>query len=141
MVKEKLDRNLAKNEKTGVFGETDAAHKFSWEVMNHIYTSSPGRPVNHETEREIARQMNAEENLRIKTIDGNRKLDHRRDLEIIAAMEHQRAIENQATIFRAQQSYAAAQQINGGIYADQLGNIQVVNPQTGRLVYLRNFGY
>ena len=57
---------------------TEGAHKASLRVAKAMKSDSPGRPV-VEGKDDLVQTLNRPENIRIKTIDGNRVLDERRD--------------------------------------------------------------
>jgi hypothetical protein len=117
---------------------TDAAHKFSYGVMNAIETSTPGRPLGQEARQEVRRDMNDSSNLRIKSSEGNRVVDERHDARIAAAVVNNTSIQSQATAARAYQAYEAAGNLSNPKYQDTLGKVPVVNPETGRTHELRN---
>lgn len=50
---------------------TNASHVLSYEVLNTVLDQHPGRPFSEGTKSDIRREMNADENLRIKTREGN----------------------------------------------------------------------
>jgi hypothetical protein len=50
---------------------TNAAHIVSFEVLNYVIASMPGRPYNDESTRQIIMAINSATNLRIKSRKGN----------------------------------------------------------------------
>jgi len=68
--------------------KTDAAHILSFELANHIIRAKPGKKFGEKTQHEISASLNANDNLREKSINGNRVIDKSLDSEIIAASKN-----------------------------------------------------
>eukprot|EP00735_Rhodelphis_limneticus_P003911 TRINITY_DN15450_c0_g1::TRINITY_DN15450_c0_g1_i1::g.30462::m.30462 TRINITY_DN15450_c0_g1::TRINITY_DN15450_c0_g1_i1::g.30462 ORF type:complete len:211 (-),score=33.58 TRINITY_DN15450_c0_g1_i1:147-779(-) len=62
---------------------TDAAHILSFEILDEIYARKQGTGYCEDTIKEIVTSLNACDNLRIKTVFGNRSTDASLDKEII----------------------------------------------------------
>jgi hypothetical protein len=118
---------------------TDAAHRFSFGLMNVLETHSSGAPMSSDTRRAVVRDMNSDSNLRIKSDYGNRVLDERRDARIAQAFVHGEAIRGDSTATRAFIAYQAASNMEStSKHADLLGNMRVYNAETGRSHFLKN---
>lgn len=118
---------------------TDSAHIFGWGLMQTIQTNTAGRPMSEARTRELARDMNHESNLRIKSEHGNRRLDERRDARIAHAFVSGSAIHGNSTATRAYQAYISASSFTTmDSIAEQLGNMRVSNPETGRTHMLKH---
>eukprot|EP00667_Euglena_gracilis_P018023 EG_transcript_19098 len=118
---------------------TDSAHKLSWGLAQTIITHTPGRPMGDDRYEEFARDMNDSSNLRMKSSYGNRVLDERRDARIADAFVNGKEIQGDTTANRAYQAYkAASSYATMDALADQLGEMKVSNPETGRSHKLKN---
>ncbi len=129
-----------------VFGDSgknsQAAHKLSWGVVNAIETNTPGRPKGEQARAEITRALNQSENLRIKSAYGNMVLDERRDARLCDALINGKPLQSKTGIARADIVYRAANALGDPVakVADKLGNVKVLNPETGRTHLLKNHG-
>ena len=66
--------------KKGVLGKTDASHIFSWALYNVYATNMPKRKKMTEEQHDLfCQEMNQTDNLRLKTVKGNRGTDEFRD--------------------------------------------------------------
>jgi hypothetical protein len=119
---------------------TDAAHLFGWGMMNVIETNSAGRAQSDAARRQLRDELNAAENLRIKTDYGNRSRDEWRDGRIADAYVNGGAIMEQTTAARAYQAYQGASTLSNQKYAQEMGNMRVFNPQTGGYYMVKNYG-
>lgn len=117
---------------------TDAAHKLGWGLVNAINTHTAGRPYSDATIKEIGKKLNSEENLRIKSKKGNRKLDERRDARIACAYVTNTHIEGDSTAGRAAIAYKAAKNIGMDGITTALGNMKIKDPDSGRLHKVKN---
>ena len=113
---------------------TDAAHILSWEVARAAL-GPVGRPTLEATAIEFARLMNSDMNMRIKSIDGNRRLDRALDAAIIAAIEEGSLLTARAPMERAirQYRFAVGHSSNPqmAIIADRIGDIGYKEPGSG----------
>ena len=133
-----VSRSSLGQKKTGVSGRTDAAHLFSYGLMNSIGTHTSGRPMSASLD-ERHRDMNHPTNMRLKSQYGNRVLDERRDARIAHAFVHGENIHGSTTAARAYQAYQSASTFTTlDSHAAALGNMKVHNPETGRAHLLRN---
>jgi hypothetical protein len=133
-----ISRECLGQTKRGVDGETDAAHIFSYGLMNTIGTHTPGRPITSSLEV-THRSMNHDSNLRIKSQYGNRVLDERRDARIANAFVNKEAIQGNSTATRAFQAYQSASSFTVlEAHATALGNMNVYNSETHRTHKLKN---
>ena len=87
---------------------------------------------------ELARDLNHSDNLRVKSDYGNRVLDERRDARIASALVNDTPIQEKTTADRGYQAYRGASSMSSPKYEDALGDLKVMNPETGRTHYLRN---
>ena len=133
-----ISRETLGQRKVGETGHTDAAHIFSYGLMNAIGTHTSGRPVSASLS-EFHRDMNHSTNMRLKSQYGNRVLDERRDARIAHAYVHGENICGVTTASRAYQAYQSASSFTSfDSHAAALGNMNVYNPETGRTHKLRN---
>ena len=119
---------------------TDAAHILSWGLTNAITTHTGGRPRGEESRKDVAKALNSETNLRLKSEHGNRVLDERRDARIAAAYVSGSALEGDTTAKRADQAYRAAQRMGDPMESvtRALGNMDVKDSETNRTHKLKN---
>ena len=89
----------------------DAAHIAGYGLFNAIHTHTRGRPLSEENRDKIRRQLNSDENLRIKSQYGNRVLDERRDARIAHALHNDIPIEGDSTSKRAALAYKQFEKI------------------------------
>ncbi len=96
----------AKMEKRGSLADgVDAAHKLSHRVAQEVLSTLPGRPLHVDN---VIPAMNSAGNLRVKSQYGNRCLDERRDMRIVAAVHGNGVLTEVTTFHRAAQSYVGA---------------------------------
>lgn len=125
--------------KSGVKGHSDAAHIFSYGLLNTINTHTSGRPLSARTERELHRDMNHSTNMRLKSEYGNRVLDERRDARIARAFVEGSPIKAHTTATRAYQAYQSASSFTRlDAHAARLGDMRVLDRETGRTHALKN---
>jgi hypothetical protein len=117
---------------------TQAAHKFGFGLLNVIETHSSGAPLSDSAKKELIREMNSDENLRIKTGYGNQTLDERRDARIAQSYLYGTPIQEKTTANRAYQAYLGASTLSNQKYAQELGELRVRNPETGGYYKLKN---
>eukprot|EP01147_Barroeca_monosierra_P011118 gene11118-3179_t len=118
---------------------TDAAHIFSFGLMNTIQTNSPGRPRGESSKFELVRDMNHDSNIRMKSSRGNRILDERRDARIARAFVHNEPIYGSSTTRRAHQAYQSTTKFTSmDSLTQQMGNMKVYNDETGRSHLLKH---
>jgi len=111
----------------------DAAHIAGYGLFNAIHTNSRGRPLSEENRDKIRRQLNSDENLRIKTQRGNRELDEAHDARIAHALYHNIPIENEETAKRAVRALRQFRKLTEvPSVAQTLGALSVVK-KNGRL--------
>ena len=124
-------RNNKGMTKHGAKGKTDAAHKLSHRVAKGIKSHTGGRPVvqGHDA---LARKINSDANLRIKTTHGNRILDERRDKRIVEAYKTKAPLREMTTAKRAVQAYKGAKAVGVDSLARSLGNMTFANGKKGR---------
>eukprot|EP01041_Mallomonas_annulata_P001162 gene1162-2255_t len=119
--------------------DMDSAHILSWGLAQTIITNTGGRPMSEETQRMMSRDLNHDSNLRMKSSYGNRILDERRDGRIAAAFVNGDALEGRSTANRAYLAYQSASTFGTlNSVANQLGDMRILNPNTGRTHYVRN---
>jgi 23S rRNA-/tRNA-specific pseudouridylate synthase len=83
--------------------------------------------------------MNRDENLRLKTDYGNKTLDERRDARICSAFVNEEPIQGDTTTNRAHLAHRSAMESESTKkYGEMMGEMKVLNPDTGRTHYLRN---
>lgn len=134
-----VERSTLGQKKTGSVADgTDAAHKFSFGLMNTIETRSSGAAQQETSRKQLVREMNHDDNLRIKSDYGNRVLDERRDGRIANAYVEGTPLQGKSTVARAEQAYKAAQGLTNDKYARELGEMRVLNEDTGRTHKLKN---
>jgi hypothetical protein len=134
-----IERDSLGQTKRGQAGVSDAAHIFSYGLLNSISTHSSGRPLSEEKVKEVHRDMNHSSNMRIKSIDGNRVKDERRDARIAAAFISDQSISGKSTINRAHQAYKSASSFTSlDSITNAFGNLRIYNEDTGRSHLLRN---
>jgi hypothetical protein len=120
---------------------TDGAHIVGWGLYNAVTTHSSGRPLGEDARQQVARDLNSNSNVRIKTEYGNKVLDERRDARTAEAFVHGTPIMTKSGAARAYQQLVSAQQFESlATFAGQLGEIRVYNPETGRTHRLENHG-
>lgn len=129
---------LGQSKRGSVADGTDSAHIFGFGLLNAVETHTPGAPLQGVARDDLIREMNHPSNMRVKTDHGNRVLDERRDARIAHAFVNDVPLEGESTVARAAQAYAAAQGLSNPKYADALGEMPVLNPETGRTHKLRN---
>mmetsp|Transcript_21813 Transcript_21813/g.30822 ORF Transcript_21813/g.30822 Transcript_21813/m.30822 type:complete len:165 (+) Transcript_21813:111-605(+) len=123
--------------KTGHDG-SQAAHIFGYGLMNALSTHKAGRPRTSSL-KEFHRDMNHPTNMRLKSSYGNQVLDERRDARIAKAVGTGDKLYGKSTADRAFQAYQSASSFTTmDSLADQLGNMRVHNPNTGRSYKLKN---
>jgi hypothetical protein len=120
--------------------EKDAAHKLGWGLVNVIETHSAGRPKGDDSRKEVAKALNSESNLRIKSAYGNRTLDERRDARIAEAFVEDKPIEGKSTIARAKIVYDSSKQMGDPLDSTTkaLGEMKVYDEDTKRSHKLKN---
>lgn len=112
---------------------TDSAHIMSWGLTNVFTTNTGGRPRSEKSKQELARDLNDESNLRIKTSYGNKTLDERRDARIAHAFVNDEAIQGKSTAARAYNAYKSSSQYTTlDSISERLGDMKIYNPETGR---------
>ena len=138
----KVERTTLGQAKRGYADDgTQAAHIFSFGLANAILTHTPGRPLGEQGRREFIRDMNDDANLRIKSQHGNVVLDERRDARIAHAYVSGEAIRGHSTAQRAYQAYRSASNYTSmDALTAAMGEMRVMNPETGRSHLLRNHG-
>eukprot|EP00475_Leptophrys_vorax_P018571 TRINITY_DN2541_c0_g2_i1.p1 TRINITY_DN2541_c0_g2~~TRINITY_DN2541_c0_g2_i1.p1 ORF type:complete len:625 (+),score=105.37 TRINITY_DN2541_c0_g2_i1:90-1877(+) len=104
--KDKCPKKIARVplEKSGVKGETDAAHIFANEMANEILLYKLGPNYSEQTRKDIAKQLAKAANLRIKSIEGNRSVDRSNDRKIKDCMSTGKPLTKEA-LFRASLQY------------------------------------
>ena len=119
---------------------TDAAHILSCGLVNAIVTHSPGQPRSNQSKAIIAKKLNDESNLRIKSCYGNRELDERRDARIAQAVLNDTALSQGTTIRRAEQAYNSSKSLGKELNSvtQALGDLKVYNEDTNRYHKLKN---
>jgi len=124
--------------------DTDAAHKFSWGLMNTMLTHTPGASYSDRHIQGIYTDMGRADNLRLKSSYGNRTLDERRDARIADAyVNHGGAIHGRSTQERARIAFGAVSGMSSlsGI-AESMGNMTIHTGRPGRPTLLKNWhGY
>lgn len=89
----------------------DAAHKLSFELTNDVVSNTPGRPMSDETKASVAKQLNADDNMRIKSEHGNRSVDSREDAKIAEANAGGTPLKNEKTIAHGERALEQAERI------------------------------
>ena len=99
---------------------------------NDIVTHSPGQPRSDQSKATVAKKLNSESNLRIKTCYGNKTLDERRDARIAQAVIKNTPLSQGTTIQRAEQAYNSAKSLGKELNSvtEALGNLKVYNQET-----------
>jgi len=134
-----IDRSDAGMEKHGsVKDGTHAAHIVSWEVANAALSHSPGAPMGDESRAVFTSDMNSSENLRIKSDTGNLITDRNNDAVVMDAIVWGDPISTKTAADRGIQQYEAALTFDNPTIADRLGDLTVLNADTGRTHLLRN---
>ena len=119
--------------------DKDGAHIFGWGLYNAIATNTQGRPLQAANKKELHADLNHESNVRLKSSYVNRTLDERRDARIANAFVSGDAIEGKTTANRAYQAYKSASSFTTlDAVAEQLGNMKIYNPDTGRSHSVKN---
>lgn len=135
----KIPRSGALEKKGSLEESKDAAHKFSWGLLNVIETRRPGPPYGEAAREQLTREMNRAENLRIKSAEGNRMGDEWRDGRIAVAIVEGSPILEGTTAARAYQALLGAQTLSFPVYAQVLGDLKVYNSMTGGYYLLKNY--
>jgi hypothetical protein len=88
----------------------------------------------------IAKKLNDESNLRIKSCYGNRELDERRDARIAQAVVNDTALSQGTTVRRAELAYNASKSLGKDLdsVTQALGDLKVYNEDTNRCHKLKN---
>lgn len=118
---------------------TNAAHKSSFGILNAIETHSPGRPLSESSKHNLVKEMNQDQNLRIKSERGNKVLDERRDARIADAYVNDKPIEGKTTAHRAYQQFQGAQNLSNPKYAHEIGEMRVHDQETGGYYKVKNY--
>jgi hypothetical protein len=122
---------------------THAAHLMSWELVNYVFTNTnSGRPLGNNGRDKFATAMGGGFNLRIKSADGNTKLDARRDARIGRAITGDGELYEATTAARAVQVYKAGMHDDAhaamrGV-AQRVGDLTVHTGKPGRPVMVKN---
>jgi hypothetical protein len=116
---------------------TEAAHVLSFRVVNSIETSTVGRPLGKKARRKLCIELNQDWNLLIKTRKENMR-DDAEDKKIVEAYLNATAIQDQSVAARAHQAYQADCMLSNAKYQKALGEITVLNVETGRTHLLKN---
>jgi len=66
---------------------TEASHIISYSILNKINSHKPGPKFGKEKTKEITKSFNKDDNLRIKSFQGNRSTDNKLDNQIIKKMD------------------------------------------------------
>ena len=121
---------------------TDAAHKLSWELINAVGTHTGGRPLGDYGRGNLERDMNSRDNLRIKSMRGNRVLDRRRDDRIAEAIVGGSGmLMERTTAHRAHQAYLGAMGSGNASMmgvGEKIGNLALYTGKPGRPKLVRN---
>jgi ubiquitin len=118
---------------------TASAHRLGWGLMNAVLTHTAGRPHCDEHRAAMTRDLNSNDNLRIKSTYGN-KLDERRDARIAAAYVTGGSLHGDTTVERAHQAYKSAQGMRSlTSVAEALGNITIHTGKPGRPPMVKNY--
>lgn len=135
-----IERDHSMGKTGSVKGGKDAAHILSCGLVNAIVTHSPGQPRSDQSKASVAKKLNNESNLRIKTCYGNRELDERRDARIAQAVIKNTPLSQGTTIRRAEQAYNSAKSLGRELdsVTEALGNLKVYNQETNRCHMLKN---
>ena len=135
-----IDRDHSMGKTGNAKKGTDAAHILSCGLVNAIVTHSPGQPRSDQSKATIAKKLNDESNLRIKSCYGNRELDERRDARIAQAVLNDTALSQGTTIRRAAQAYNASKSLGKELNSvtQALGDLKVYNEDTNRCHKLKN---
>ena len=120
---------------------TDAAHILSWEV-GRAALGPRGRPTTLETKRSYAETINSDGNMRIKSVDGNRKTDRDVDKVIIDSVLSGEPLRTKAAALRAYRQYkfaaAHADHRQVGQIAARLGELTLRSGGPGRPTKIKN---
>lgn len=122
---------LAPMQRHGVDG-TDAAHKLSIELCQYIISRLSGaRITNTDSQRAVARLLQAADNLRMKTAQGNRVIDHMLDRGIADRNKSGQDL-NGRQAMRAMQAYKSACKMGASNetmarVADFIGSLRVTS--------------
>ncbi len=138
-----LDRSEAPMAKCGSRNDgTEAGHILGIGLANVVLTNTRGRPHSDETKQAIVAHLNSDSNLRIVSTERNRVVDERRDARVAEAYVNNTPIQGKSTTDHAYRAYKAAEQLKEStdvsILADRLGEMRVMNPDTGRSHKLKN---
>jgi hypothetical protein len=138
---ERTDKGGAKMGKKGSAKEkTDASHILSWGVVNSVATHTRGRPLGDEGKAAVAKALNRADNLRIKSSNGNRVFDERRDARILDSFVNHKPIEGRSTAFRAGRVYESSKKAGDALefVTKALGQLDVYDEATKRTHKLKN---
>jgi hypothetical protein len=140
--RKELDSLAPRTKKGNNDDGTDAAHLLGFALAQSLHDNSVGRPITNEnTMAALVGALNDDNNLRIKSQEGNRSIDKKNENDLIQCIENKESITSKDTAEFAAKAYKANKDSDNAqmeCLVEKLGNMTFNDGSVGRPITIKS---